>query len=91
MSRRKSDPLREMSSAEQHYLAQLSRSQTAPAVEVTRAKILLAVARGDDYQAAALSVGRRSTRRRLSTRRPLQCRGPGGADAPARRRPVTRL
>ncbi|WP_422923848.1 helix-turn-helix domain-containing protein [Singulisphaera sp. PoT] len=60
MSRRKSDPLREMSSAEQHYLAQLSRSQTAPAVEVTRAKILLAVARGDDYQAAALSVGRRS-------------------------------
>jgi transposase len=49
-----------MTPEEQQLLAQLSRSQTAPAVEVTRAKLLLAVARGDDYRAAAHSVGRRS-------------------------------
>lgn len=60
MSRRKNDPLREMTPEERQVLDQLSRSQTAPAVEVIRAKPLLAVARGDDYQAAAHSVGRRS-------------------------------
>src|SRR5689334_2429603 len=60
MSRRKNDPLREISPEEYQALVQLSRSQVAPAVEVTRAKLLLAVARGDDYQAAADSVGRRS-------------------------------
>lgn len=60
MSRRKKDPLRELSETESRELAQLSRSQVAPAVEVTRAKLLLAVAGGDDYQAAARSVGRRS-------------------------------
>jgi transposase len=60
MSRRKNDPLREMTPEEQQALIQLSRSQAAPAVEVTRAKLLMAVARGDDYQTAAHSVGRRS-------------------------------
>jgi transposase len=60
MSRRKKDPLRELTAEEQQALTQLGRSQTAPAVEVTRAKILLAVARGDDYQQAARFVGRRS-------------------------------
>jgi transposase len=60
MSRRKKDPLRELTDAETHELTQVSRSQTAPAVEVIRAQILLAVARGDDYQTAARSVGRRS-------------------------------
>jgi len=60
MSRHKSDPLREMTPEEQQALAQLSRSQTAQAVEVTRAKLLLAVAHGDDYQTAARSLGRRS-------------------------------
>ena len=60
MSRRKIDPLREIMPEEHQALVQLSRSQMAPAVEVTRAKILLAVARGDDYQTAALCVGRRS-------------------------------
>jgi len=53
MSRRKKDPLRPLTEPERQELAQLSRSQSAPAVEVTRAKILLAVARGEDYQAAA--------------------------------------
>src|SRR5687767_15983564 len=60
MSRRKNDPLREITPEEHQALVQLSRSQVAPAVEVTRALILLAVAAGDDYQAAAHSVGRRS-------------------------------
>src|SRR3954471_4796718 len=60
MSRQKKDPLRELTGPERQGLDQLSRSQAAPAVEVTRAKLLLAVARGDDYQAAAHSVGRRS-------------------------------
>jgi transposase len=60
MSRRKKDPLRELTEPERQELTQLSRSQVAPAVEVIRAKVLLAVARGDDYQDAARSVGRRS-------------------------------
>ena len=60
MSRRQKDPLRELTDAERQELLQLSRSQAAPAVEVIRAQILLAVDRGADYQAAARSVGRRS-------------------------------
>src|SRR5918997_5968595 len=60
MSRRKKDPLRELTVEEQQALTRLSRSHAAPAVEVTRAKLLLAVARGDDYQVAAHAVGRRS-------------------------------
>jgi transposase len=60
MSRKKKDPLRELTEPERQELAQLSRSQSAPAAEVIRAKILLAVAAGDDYQDAARSVGRRS-------------------------------
>ena len=60
MSRCQKDPLRELTPQERQELNQLRRSQTAPAVEVTRAQILLAVARGDDYQDAARSVGRRS-------------------------------
>jgi transposase len=60
MSRRKKDPLRTLTDAERQQLLQLSRSQTAPAVEVTRARLLLSVDRGEDYQTAARSVGRRS-------------------------------
>jgi transposase len=60
MSRRKNDPLRELTEQERQQLNQLSRSQVAPAVEVVRAKLLLDVARGDDYQGAARAVGRRS-------------------------------
>lgn len=60
MSRHKKDPLRDLTEPERQELTQLSRSQVAPAVEVTRAKVLLAVARGDDYQTAVRSVGRRS-------------------------------
>ena len=60
MSRRKKDPLRDLTADERRELTRISRSQAAPAVEVSRAKILLAVASGDDYQAAARLVGRRS-------------------------------
>jgi transposase len=60
MSRRQKDPLRVLTVDERRELTRISRSQAAPAVEVIRAKILLAVASGDDYQAAARSVDRRS-------------------------------
>jgi transposase len=60
MSRRKKDPLRPLTDAEHRALTRLGRSQAAPAVEVARATILLAVATGDDYQQAARSAGRRS-------------------------------
>jgi transposase len=60
MSRRRKDPLRELTDPERQALAQLSRAQAAPAAEVIRAKLLLAADRGDVYQAAARSVGRRS-------------------------------
>ena len=60
MSRRKKDPLRPLTDAERVELAQIGRSQAAPAVEVARARMLLAVARGDDYQQAARAAGRRS-------------------------------
>src|SRR3954468_24816019 len=60
MSRRKTDPLRTLTDDEVAALAQLSRSQAAPAAQVARASMLLAVAAGDDYQAAARAAGRRS-------------------------------
>jgi transposase len=51
MSRKKKDPLREMTEPERRELVQLSRSQSSPAAEVIRARLL---------QDAARSVGRRS-------------------------------
>src|SRR5207237_5638647 len=58
MSRRRKDPLRPLSDAERRALAQLSRSQSAPAAQVARARALLAVAEGQSYTAAAQLVGR---------------------------------
>jgi transposase len=60
MSRRKKDPLRLLTEQEHQSLSQMSRSQSAPSVQVTRAKMLLLVAEGADYLQAAHSVGRRS-------------------------------
>ena len=60
MSRRKKDPLRPITDAERQALTQVSRSQTAPAVQVARATMILAVDSGDDYQDAARLAGRRS-------------------------------
>jgi transposase len=58
MSRRKKGPLRPLSDAERDALNGLSRSSTAPAAQVARAKLLLLVADGPDYQQAAFAVGR---------------------------------
>lgn len=60
MSRRKKDSLRPLTDVEQLALTQLSRSQAAPAVQVARATMILAVAAGSDHQRAARSAGRRS-------------------------------
>lgn len=60
MSRRKKDPLRPLAKDEHEALTRLSRSSAAPAAQVTRAKLLLLVAGGADYQEAAHAVGRSS-------------------------------
>jgi transposase len=60
MTRHLKDPLRNLTQTERAALATLSRSTSAPAVQVMRAKLLLAVADGLNYTQAAQSVGRRS-------------------------------
>src|SRR3954471_4282709 len=58
MSRRQKDLLRTLSEAERISLSRLSRSQSAPAAQVARARALLAEAEGQSYTAAAQLVGR---------------------------------
>ena len=60
MTRRKKDPLRPLTSDERSELTRLSRSRSAAAAQNTRARLLLAVTDGSDYQTAAASVGRKS-------------------------------
>ena len=60
MSRRKKDPPRPLTGDEVAVLTKLCRSQTESAARVARASLILAVARGIDYQEAAESIGRRS-------------------------------
>jgi transposase len=60
MSRRRKDPLRPLTDDERRHLTGYRRSAAAPAVRVARAVMLLAVADGADYQAAARAAGRRS-------------------------------
>ena len=60
MSRRKKDPLRPLTDEELAILTRVSRAQAEPAARVARAAMILAVARGSDYQEAAASAGRRS-------------------------------
>lgn len=60
MSRRKKEPLRGLVDQEREYLERLKRSRSAPLEQVIRAKILLAVAEGMSYGAAAQTVGRKS-------------------------------
>jgi transposase len=60
MSRRKKDPLRPLTDDERRALERVSRAQSAPAAQVIRAKLLLAVADGLSYMEAAHAVGRRS-------------------------------
>ena len=60
MSRRQKEPLRPLTTDEQRWLERISRSQSDPASQVSRAKIVLAVAAGASFTAAAHAVGRRS-------------------------------
>jgi transposase len=60
MPRPQKTPLRALTPAERAHLEQLSRSQTAPAARVARAKALLAVAAGHRFTVAAHAAGRRS-------------------------------
>ena len=58
MSRQQKDPLRPLRAMERGSLVRLSRSASAPAAQVARARALLAVAEGLSYTAAAQLVGR---------------------------------
>src|SRR5437763_13141423 len=60
MTRRQTDPPRPLTREERAALAQLSRAQVEPASHVARARLVLAVAAGQSYPAAARGVGRRS-------------------------------
>ena len=59
MSRHQIDPLRLLTPDERIALTRLSRSPSAPAAQVERARALLAIAEGASYTAAAHQVGRR--------------------------------
>src|SRR5215207_3635677 len=59
MSRHRNDPLRPLTADERQELTRLSRSLSAPAAQVERARALLAIAEGASYTAAARQVGRR--------------------------------
>ncbi len=60
MAAHQKDPLRPLTSEERLSLEQVSRSHTAPAAGVARAKELLAVAGGASFEAAARAAGRKS-------------------------------
>src|SRR3954467_9173397 len=61
MSCHQKDPLRPLRADERQELIRLSRSLSAPAAQVERARALLAIADGATYTAAAHQVGRRHT------------------------------
>jgi hypothetical protein len=66
MAALKKDPLRPLRPEERSHLERLSRALGLPAALVARAKVLLAVANGYSYTAAAQLAGRRrATRSRL--------------------------
>ena len=60
MTRHRIDPLRALTDEERGVLTQISRSASEPASHVARAKALLAVADGCNYQEAAQAAGRRA-------------------------------
>ena len=62
MSRKKKDPLRNLTENEKKYLEKISRSMTEKAILVSRAKSILTVAGGKSYQEAAIISGRKSGR-----------------------------
>jgi len=60
VTRRQKDPLRPLTPEERAALEQLSRAPREPASHVTRARLVLAVADGQSYTAAARGAGRRA-------------------------------
>ena len=60
MTRRQKDPLRVLTEEERAALEQLGRASSEPASHVARARLVLAVAAGQSYTAAARGVERRS-------------------------------
>src|SRR3954447_2595925 len=58
LSRHRKGPLRPLTADERQELTRLSRSLSAPAAQVARARALLAIADGASYTAAAHLVGR---------------------------------
>lgn len=60
MTRRRKDPLRALTPEERAALEQLSRAHSESASHVARARLVLAVAAGQSYTAAARGAGRRS-------------------------------
>jgi transposase len=60
VSRRKNNPLRSLTDHERDALTRLSRARSAPAAQVTRARLVLAVAAGANYRDAAQALGRKS-------------------------------
>jgi transposase len=60
MARKQKDPLRMLTADESQFLERVSRSGSAPASHVARAKALLVVSRGHSYAEAARLAGRRS-------------------------------
>src|SRR3982750_4281183 len=61
MSRHQTDPLRPLTADERQELTRLSRSLSAPAAQVERARALLALADGASYTATAHQIGRQHT------------------------------
>jgi transposase len=60
MPRPQKDPLRALTAEERQILLQISRARNEPVSHVERARLVLAVADGASFTAAAASVGRRS-------------------------------
>jgi hypothetical protein len=60
MTRRQKAPLKALSEEERRSLEQISRATSVPVVQVERARLLLAVADGQNYVQAAATVGRKS-------------------------------
>jgi transposase len=60
MSRKRKDPLGALTAEEAELLQEIARSQREAASAVARAKMLLAVAAGKSYGAAAQAAGRKS-------------------------------
>ena len=60
MTRHLKSPLRILTSDERKALEQVSRTSSAPAAQVERAKLLLAVADGKNYTQAAQALGHNS-------------------------------